>query len=61
MKKSNESGSICKLKRKRRKPWYIRVTIEFSNDGKQIRKSIGIFAIKNILLATYKKIVNFIK
>ncbi|MGL5367629.1 MAG: tyrosine-type recombinase/integrase, partial [Cetobacterium somerae] len=46
MKNSNGSGSICKLKGKRRKPWYVRATIEFSNDGKQIRKSIGTFATK---------------
>lgn len=46
MKNSNGSGSICKLKGKRRKPWYVRATIEFSNEGKQIRKSIGTFATK---------------
>ena len=46
MKNSNGSGSICKLKGKRRKPWYVRATIEFSADGKQIRKSIGTFATK---------------
>ena len=32
--------------KKRRKPWYVRATIKFSNDGKQIRKSISIFATK---------------
>ena len=46
MKNSNGSGSISKLKGKRRKPWYVRATIEFSSDGKQIRKSIGTFATK---------------
>lgn len=37
MKNSNGSGSICKLKGKRRKPWYVRATIEFSSDGKIYR------------------------
>lgn len=46
MKNSNGSGSICKLKEKRRNPYYVRATIEFSSDDKQIRKSIGTFATK---------------
>lgn len=46
MKNSNGGGSISKLKGKRRKPWVVRFTTGYSNEGKQIRKSIGTFATK---------------
>lgn len=46
MKNSNGSGSISKLKGKRRKPWVVRFTTGYTSEGKQIRKSIGTFATK---------------
>ena len=37
MKNSNGSGSISKLKGKRRKPWVVRFTTGYTSEGKQIR------------------------
>lgn len=46
MKNENGSGSVYKLKGKRRKPWVARVTIGYSLDGKQLRKTLGTFETK---------------
>lgn len=46
MKNENGSGTVYKLKGKRRKPWVARVTTGYSLDGKQSRKTIGTFATK---------------
>lgn len=46
MKNENGSGTVYKLKGKRRKPWVARVTTGYSLDGKQLRKTIGTFATK---------------
>lgn len=45
MKNSNGSGSVYKLKGKRRKPWIVRVTIGYTL-GKQVRKIVGTFETK---------------
>lgn len=47
MRKSNVSGSIYKMKGKRRKPWVVRITLGYSLDGKQLRKVIGTYTTKN--------------
>lgn len=41
MKLPNGYGSITKLKGKRRKPYIVRVTTNYDDNGKQIRKVIG--------------------
>lgn len=46
MKNENGSGTVYKLKGKRRKPWVARVTTGYSLEGKQLRKTIGTFATK---------------
>lgn len=46
MKNENGSGTVYKLKGKRRKPWVARITTGYSLDGKQLRKTIGTFATK---------------
>lgn len=58
MKNENGSGSVYKLKGKRRKPWVVRVTTGYSIDGKQLRKTIGTFVSKREAqeaLFTYNK------
>lgn len=45
MKNSNGSGSVYKLKGKRRKPWIARITTGYE-DRKQVRKNIGTFETK---------------
>lgn len=46
MKNENGQGSIYKQKGKRRKPWIVVVTVGYSEEGKQIRKSLGTTATK---------------
>lgn len=46
MKNENGSGSVYKLKGKRRKPWIATVTTGYSLDGKQLRKTIGTYPTK---------------
>lgn len=46
MKNENGTGSIYKLKGKRRRPWVVRVTTGYSIDGRQKRKLIGTFETK---------------
>ena len=46
MKNENGSGTVYKLGGKRRKPWIARVTIGYSLDGKQLRKTIGTYPTK---------------
>lgn len=46
MKNANGSGSVYKLKGKRRKPWIAIVTTGYSLDGKQLRKIIGTYSTK---------------
>lgn len=58
MKNENGSGSVYKLKGKRRKPWVVRVTTGYSIDGRQLRKTIGTFVSKREaqeVLFTYNK------
>lgn len=57
MKNENGSGSVSKIKGKRRKPWVVRVTLGYEN-GKQIRKFLGSFETKKVaqeFLYTYQK------
>lgn len=44
MKNPNGFGTVTKLKGRRRKPWVVKVTIGYSDEGKQLQKSIGTFA-----------------
>lgn len=46
MKNQNGSGSVFKQKGKRRKPWIAVVTLGYTEEGKQIKKSIGTTATK---------------
>lgn len=46
MKNENGSGSVYRLKGKRRKPWIATVTTGYSLDGKQLRKTIGTYSTK---------------
>lgn len=50
MKLPNSYGSIEKLSGKRRKPYMIRKTIGWDNNGKQIRKIIGYYESRTIAL-----------
>lgn len=43
MRRGNGTGSIAKLKGKRRKPWIARVTSGWTDEGKPIRNLIGSF------------------
>lgn len=43
MRRPNGNGSIVKLSGKRRRPFAVRVTLGWADDGKQIRKDIGYF------------------
>lgn len=44
LRKANGNGSIVKLKGNRRKPFMVRITQEWEEGGKQIRKLIGTYA-----------------
>lgn len=46
MKNENGTGSVYKLKGKRRKPWVARITLGYEN-GKQKKKTIGTFKTKS--------------
>ena len=43
MRRGNGDGSIFKLSGKRRKPWAVRITIGWENDGKQKFKYLGYY------------------
>lgn len=58
MRKSNGSGSIYKMKGKRRKPWVVRITLGYSLDGKQLRKVIGTYTTKT---EAQEALVNYLK
>lgn len=56
MRNPNSYGSCYKMSGKRRKPWRVRVTIGWTEDGKQIYLNIGTFATKKeglMALAAY--------
>lgn len=58
MKLPNGYGSVSKLYGKRRKPWIVKVTKGWTDDGKQIRMVLGTFKTKSeglIALAEYNK------
>lgn len=46
MRRGNGEGSIFKLSGKRRKPWAVRVTTGYTDDGKQQYKYIGYYGTK---------------
>ena len=46
MKNENGTGSIYKMKGKRKRPWVARVTTGYTTDGKQLRKVVGTFTTK---------------
>lgn len=46
MRRANGEGSIFKLGGKRRKPWAVRITIGYEDDGKQIYKYVGYYPTK---------------
>lgn len=46
MRRGNGDGNIVKLKGKRRKPWAVRVTVGWSDEGKQIVKYLGYYSKK---------------
>lgn len=43
MRRGNGEGSIFKLSGKRRKPWAVRVTVGWTEEGKQILKYVGYY------------------
>ena len=43
MRLPNGYGSVTKLSGKRRNPWIVRVTTDFTDEGVQIRKNLGYF------------------
>lgn len=51
MRLPNGYGSVYRLSGNRRRPWIARVTIGWTNDGKQIRDTIGYYRTKNEALA----------
>lgn len=56
MRRGNGDGSIIKLSGKRRRPYAVRVTAGWTNDGKQIYKYIGYYTGKreaNVALRAY--------
>ena len=46
MKQPNGYGGISKLKGRRRKPYAVRVTTGWTDEGKQIKKYLGYYATK---------------
>lgn len=44
MKNPNGFGTVTKLKGRRRKPWVVKVTIGFDDEGRQKQKCIGTFS-----------------
>ena len=47
MRRGNGDGSIFKLKGRRRRPYAVRVTVGWTDDGKQKYKYIGYYEKKN--------------
>lgn len=58
MKNINGYGCVYKLQGNRRKKWNVRVTIGYTIDGKQIRKSLGVYRTKGEAL---EKLVDYNK
>ena len=50
MRLPNGYGSVYKLSGNRRKPWIVRKTIELTDEGKQIYKTIGCYETKAVAL-----------
>ena len=46
MRRANGEGSIFKLSGKRRKPWAVRITVGYEENGKQIYKYVGYYQTK---------------
>lgn len=46
MRRGNGEGSIFKLSGKRRKPWAVRITVGWTNEGKQKLKYLGYYTTK---------------
>ena len=46
MRRANGEGPIFKLSGKHRKPWAVRITIGYDDNGKQIYKYVGYYPIK---------------
>lgn len=46
MKRANGEGSIFKLSGKRRKPWAVRITVGYEDNGKQIYRYVGYYPTK---------------
>lgn len=46
MRRANGEGSIFKLGGKRRKPWAVRITVGYEENGKQIYKYVGYYQTK---------------
>ena len=46
MRRANEEGSIFKLSGKRRKPWAVRITVGYDDNGKQVYKYVGYYPTK---------------
>lgn len=46
MRRANGEGSIFKLSGKRRKPWAVRITTGYEDNGKQIYKYVGYYTTK---------------
>lgn len=44
VRRANGSGNIFKMSGNRRRPWRARVTVGWTEDGKQIIKNIGFYA-----------------
>ncbi|MGL5960400.1 MAG: tyrosine-type recombinase/integrase [Cetobacterium sp.] len=64
MRNQNGTGSVYKLSGKRRKPWAVSITKEYTTDGRQIRKLIGTFETKREaqeILIKYVKNPNLFK
>ena len=59
MKRANGTGAITKVSGRRRKPYQVMITVGWSNEGKQIRKSLGYFETMDkatVALANYMRI-----
>lgn len=56
MKRANRTGSITKVKERRRNPYRVIITIGWDNNGKQIKKTLGYYHTSDeatIALANY--------
>ena len=46
MRRANGEGSIFKLSGKRRKPYAVRITVDYTDEGKQLYKYVGYYSTK---------------